>query len=124
MRSRVSVGSRRYIDQSRAIGAKPVLATPRYRRTFTKDGKLKDALVPYANAMKEVAAEMEVPRVNLNTESLKFFEKLGPAESDKLANKPDDHTHFTEKGAKAMVQLVMDELPSAEPSLKKHLKEP
>ena len=33
---------RRYIDESRAIGATPILVTPMVRRTFDADGKLQD----------------------------------------------------------------------------------
>ena len=115
---------RQYIDDARAIGAKPVLVTPMCRRNFKPDGKLADALLPYANAMKEVAREKQVPLVDLNTASARLFERLGPADSDKLANKPSDHTHFNEKGARAMAALVMQELPGVEPSLKAYLKQP
>lgn len=113
---------RQYIDESRAIGARPVLVTPMCRRNFEPDGKVKDALLPYANAMKEVATEKHVPLVDLNTASARLFDKLGPAESDKLANTPSDHTHFNEKGAKEMAALIMKELPTVEPSLQKYLK--
>lgn len=113
---------RQYIDDSRAAGAKPVLVTPMCRRIFAADGKLDDALLPYANAMKEVAAEKKVPLVDLHTTSAKLFEQLGPDGSKKLADKPGDQTHFNGKGAASMAELVMKELPTAEPSLKQHLK--
>ena len=38
------------------------------------------------------------------------------------ANKPGDNTHFNETGARAMVELVMKELPVAEARLKGLLK--
>jgi lysophospholipase L1-like esterase len=113
---------RQYIHDSRAIGAKPVLVTPMCRRIFAADGKLDDALLPYANAMKEVAAEKNVPLVDLHTASAGLFETLGPDGSKKLADKPGDATHFNEKGAVAMAELVMKKLPAVEPSLKPYLK--
>jgi lysophospholipase L1-like esterase len=113
---------RQYIDDSRAIGAHPVLITPMCRRTFEADGKLKDALLPYANAMRAVAAEKKVPLVDLHVASARLFEQLGQAGSNALANKPDDSTHFNEKGARMMAGLVMQELPVVEPSLKKYSK--
>lgn len=113
---------RQYIDDTRAIGARPVLVTPMCRRTFAADGTLTDALLPYANAMKEVAAEKKVPLVDLHTASAKLFEKLGAAESEKLANSASDSTHFNARGAKAMAALVMQELPVVEPSLAAYLK--
>ena len=113
---------RLYIDQSREIGAKPVLITPMYRRKFDKTGKLKDNLLPYANAMKKVAREKNVPLVDLNAASEKLYLKLGPEKVLQFANSPGDSTHFNEKGARAMAELVMSQLPLVEPSIKLCLK--
>ncbi len=109
---------RRYVDEARAIGATPVLVTPMHRRTFDKEGKLTDILGPYAAAMKEVAAEKNVPVIDLHASSGKLFMQHGDAGSAAFANAPGDRTHFNEKGARAMAALVMNELPSAEPRLK------
>ena len=113
---------RRYVDESRAIGAKPVLITPMVRRIFGQDGKLLNELQPYADAMKQVAGEKKAPLIDLHALSKALAEPLGPAGSAFMANKADDNTHFGEKGAKAMAELVMKELPSAAPELKSHLK--
>lgn len=113
---------RQYIDDSRAIGAHPILVTPMCRRTFEAGGKLKDALLPYANAMKEVAMEKRVPLVGLHAASARLFEQPGQTASNALANEPGDATYFNEKGAKAMAGLVMQELPVVEPALKQDLK--
>ncbi len=113
---------RQYIDQSRAIGAIPVLITPMYRRKFDEQGNIHDNLLPYADAMKKVAAEKNVPLVDLNTASEKLYLKLGQSGVLELANAPDDRTHFNQKGARAMARLVMEQLPQVEPSLKPHLK--
>lgn len=48
---------RRYVDEARAGGATPVLVTPMHRRSFDKDGKVTQELLPYADAMKAVAKE-------------------------------------------------------------------
>jgi lysophospholipase L1-like esterase len=99
-----------------------VLVTPMVRRVFDKDGKLTDALAPYANAMKEVAAEKKTGLVDLHAASFALVEKLGAEKSSEFDNKPGDHTHFNEKGARAMAELVMKELPDAAPRLKAELK--
>lgn len=112
---------RRYIDEARAAGAIPVLVTPMVRRLFEGD-HLRDELQPYAAAMQKVAAGKKVPIVNLHDSSKQLVEKLGEAKSAEFANAPADRTHFNAKGAKAMAELVMHELPTAEPSLKAHLK--
>ncbi|MBP8604527.1 MAG: pectate lyase [Phycisphaerae bacterium] len=114
---------RYYIDQSRAAGAIPVLITPMHRRNFDSRGKMKDVLLPYANAMKKVANEKKVALVDLHKSSGELFESLGPAGSEELANQAGDKTHFNQKGAKLMAELVMRDLPNVEPSLKKYIKE-
>lgn len=109
---------RRYIDESRAVGATPLLVTPMVRRTFDADGKLRDNLQRYADAMKEVGAEKKALVIDLHAASKALVERLGPEASAEMANEKGDVTHFNEKGARAMAGLVMEELPTAEPKLK------
>jgi len=115
---------RRYIDDSRAIGASPILVTPMVRRTFDSAGKLIDGLAPYADAMKDVAIEKKVAVIDLHASSKALVETLGPDASAEMANKKGDATHFNEKGARAMADLVLKDLPTAEPKLKEYLKRP
>jgi lysophospholipase L1-like esterase len=112
----------RYIDDARAAGATPILITPMVRRTFGADGQLEDPLQRYADAMKRVGAEKNVPVIDLHASSKALVESLGLKESMKMANKEGDYTHFNAAGARAMAALVMKELPSVEPALKSHLK--
>jgi len=112
---------RRYVDEARAIGATPILVTPMCRRTF-EGGKLQDALLRYADAMKEIAVEKKAALIDLHAASRVYFEQLGEAGSLETANKAGDQTHFNEKGAKAMAGLVMKELPIAVPELKAQLR--
>ena len=113
---------RRYIDDARAIGAIPILVTPMVRRTFEPDGTLKDDLQRYADAMKAVGAEKNVPVIDLHASSKALVEQQGPAKAVELADAPNDATHFNEKGARAMAGLVMKELPAAAPGVKQYLK--
>jgi hypothetical protein len=62
--------------------------------------------------------------IDLHASSKKLVEPLGAAGSEWMANKQGDRTHFGEKGARAMADLVMKELPAAEPKLKELLKAP
>jgi lysophospholipase L1-like esterase len=112
---------RRYIDDSRANGAVPILVTPMVRRIFEADGKLQNELQPYADAMKQVGAEKKVPVIDLHASSRKLVEELGREKSAELANKKGDTTHFNEKGARAMAGLVMKELTTAAQKLKLYL---
>jgi lysophospholipase L1-like esterase len=121
---------RRYIDESRAIGAVPILVTPMVRRTFDAQGRITSEPPPsrnlgsYADAMKKVGSEKKVAVIDLYTASKELAEKLGPQASATMASKKGDNTHFNEKGARAMADLVMKELPMAEPKLKGYLKVP
>ena len=113
---------RRYVDESRAALATPIFITPMHRRTFDADGKLTDILQPYADAMKLVAAEKKVPLIDLHTASGALFQKLGKEHCPELANSPTDFTHFNEKGARAMADIVMKELPRADARLAAELR--
>jgi len=108
---------RQYVEESRAAGTVPVLVTPMMRRNYTADGKLDDLLQPYADAMKAVAAELNVPVIDLHAASRAYYEKIGPEETATLASGPADRTHFNEKGARAMADLVMGQLPRVAPKL-------
>jgi lysophospholipase L1-like esterase len=113
---------RRYVTEARGISAVPVFVTPMYRRNFKADGTLEDNLMPYADAMKAVAAELHVPVVDLHEMSGALYLKLGPEKCHELENKPGDNTHFGEKGARAMAELVMSKLPGAVPEVQPLLK--
>jgi lysophospholipase L1-like esterase len=78
---------RRYVEEVRAAGAKPVLVTPLTRRMF-RDGKLDDTLEPWAEATRTVAKEQSVPLLDLYAESSAAVQKLGPAEANTLAMAP------------------------------------
>ena len=117
---------RRYIEQSRKIGAQPILVTPVRRRLFQADGSCTTELRPYAEATKAVGAELSVPVVDLYTLSGDLYQKLGEEGSTAFTmNQPDnadrpgngDRTHFTEHGAREMARLVADNLRGIAPRL-------
>jgi lysophospholipase L1-like esterase len=114
---------RRYIAEARAAGAQPVFITPVHRRMFKADGTLSTELQPYAETMKQVAAELKVPLVDLYAMSGELFLKAGDTGGVDLNCKPSDRTHFSAKGAKAVAGLVLKELPAAAPELKPLLKD-
>jgi len=75
---------RRYVREIRAAGAQPVLLTPLTRRQFA-DGVLIDDLAPWAEAVRTVAREMEVPLVDLHARSRAVVQALGPIAAMPLA---------------------------------------
>ncbi|QDH68899.1 rhamnogalacturonan acetylesterase [Marilutibacter alkalisoli] len=78
---------RRYVEEIRAAGARPVLVTPLTRRMF-RDGRLDDDLEPWADAIREIANDMDVPLVDLHARSTAAVQALGPVQSMRLAEVP------------------------------------
>jgi len=108
---------RRYIDQARAAGAKPVIVTSLSRRTY-KDGKLVLDLSAYAGAAKRVANEQDVPVIDLNAASVKLLETMTQEQADQFdaAAHPDaldkgpDRTHLNAAGSAVFGRIVADGL--------------
>ncbi|MES2921790.1 MAG: rhamnogalacturonan acetylesterase [Verrucomicrobiota bacterium] len=138
----------RYVDEAKAAGAKPVLVTSLTRRNFDEQGKIKpDALAGYVEAVKALAAEKQVPLIDLNARSVEQMNRLGPekaavfdrpakaaaktavpAEPTNPAN-PDapaavDHTHLSAKGEAETAKLVAEEIRGKVPELAKYLTVP
>jgi lysophospholipase L1-like esterase len=78
---------KRYVEDVRAAGGKPVLVTPLTRRQF-KDGKLVDDLGPWAEAVRRVAAETGTPLVDLHADSVAAVQAMGAAEATRFAQTP------------------------------------
>lgn len=107
---------RTYVDSFRKAGTEPVLITPMHRRLF-KDGKPTEELLPYADAIKEIATEMKVPLIDLHAMSGELLAKLGDAGSEDLFF-TNDRTHFAEKGARMMADLILQGIGSQVPALR------
>jgi lysophospholipase L1-like esterase len=80
---------RRYVEETRAAGATPILLTPLTRRAFANRRLVRD-LDPWAAAVRSVAAEMKVPLVDLNARSAAVMEAMGPAMATHYAELPAD----------------------------------
>jgi lysophospholipase L1-like esterase len=111
---------RRYIDQARAAGAKPIIVTSLSRRNY-KDGKLVLDLKAYAEAAKRVAIENDVPVMDLNAASVKLLEAMTQEQADRFdatahpdaLDKGPDRTHLNAAGSAVFGRIVADELAKA-----------
>jgi lysophospholipase L1-like esterase len=140
---------RRYVNEVKAAGSKPVLITSLTRRSF-RDGKVNDTLGPWADATRKVAHEEGVPVLELNADSLAAVQKMGPVEANTLAMAPPppdvaataasgnsvsvpkapagetapafDYTHLGAKGSSYFAHMVAGELIAAVPALQPYLK--
>lgn len=103
----------------RAKGAEPVLVTPIVRHRFDASGQLTDVgLIASAPAgdlpqhIREVAAEQDVPLIDLTARTEQIVEELGPVDSEPLylIRENGDRTHTSEHGASVYAELVAQEL--------------
>jgi lysophospholipase L1-like esterase len=112
---------RRFIDEVRAEGGKPVLVTSVARRTFV-DGKIQGSLGPHVEATIAVGREKQVPVVDLHAAGEAMFNRLGDEGSADFSPGNGDRTHFSRDGAVKIARLVVDALPTAVPELNAYLK--
>ena len=96
---------KRYVQDTRALGAYPLLSTPLSRRQF-KDNQLVRDLDEWAKVIKQVANEQKVPLLDLLSVSSDAVDQMGQVKADTLAVEPEggknhafDRTHVGMKGA-------------------------
>ena len=111
----------RFVEETRRKKANPVLLTPVSRRRF-KQGKQVETHEVYSKIVRELAAQLRVPFIDLDKKSLELYQKTGE-ETSKLfflqlepgehPNYPEgkvDNTHFSELGARKIAQIVLAEV--------------
>jgi len=116
---------RRFIKETRAIGAVPIIISPLARRTF-KDGKPSNpSLQRYATAARRVAAEEDVTFIDLLGLSTALLSKMTQEQADEFdavghedakaenagkAVPALDRTHLNAKGKAVFGRMVADNL--------------
>jgi len=118
---------KRYIDEARGIGAVPILVTSIVRRNFDMDGKIKrDALLEYVVEVRRLAAENNVPLMDLYALTLAQSESLGPEGSKALgattAEGKLDTTHLSAVGRREIGAIAAREFVRVAPALKPYLR--
>jgi len=119
----------RYVAETRALGATPLLATPVARRKFDAQGQPVNTHGDYVKALRDVAAQAQVPLLDLNLQSTDLLQRMGPEASKRLyiyvnpgeyASLPQgrqDDTHFCAFGASRMCDLAVAEIQAKVPEL-------
>lgn len=109
----------KYVNETQAKGAFPVLITPVARRSFDENGKVIDTHKQYAQLVRDLAKKLNVPLIDLTTKSMDLLQELGEDKSALLYNHlkagenpnypkgKEDNTHFNELGARKMAELVL-----------------
>src|SRR5690606_6292865 len=111
-----------YIQEVRAKQANPILFTSIPRRKFDDAGNLVDTHGKYVSVVRQLAADSNIPFVDLNRVMTDYVQSLGveaskslylhipPGKFDKLPDGKIDDTHLSEKGAAVVAELALREL--------------
>ena len=123
----------KFVTETRAKNAFPVLLTPVMRRRFDEKGEFFDTHGEYPEVVRQVAAEYKVPLIDMHRKSEALIKKLGVEDSKKLflilnerehPNYPkgvDDNTHFSAYGAEQMARLAAEGIRETNIELAKYL---
>ena len=102
----------RFLDETRAKGAVPVLLTSISRRHFDGEGRLKRTHGDYPRAMRELAAATGTALIDMEEQTFQWLQELGPEGSkpyfvlDKRNPEAMDNTHLTREGAGLMAARI------------------
>ena len=125
---------KRYVAAAREKGGLPVLVTPMERRRW-KEGRPRQTLADYAQAVRQVGEEEGVPVIDLHAMSLSFYAALGedkskqafvfyPANTFPGQDKAlEDNTHHSAYGAFELARCVAEGIRAQVPELAKSLAE-
>jgi hypothetical protein len=126
----------KFVNETRARKANPVLITAVARRKFDSTNHIVDGHGVYTQIVRELAKELDVPMIDLQKTSTALLEKWGEANSKLLflqlekgehPNYPDgrnDNTHFSELGARKIAQLVLEDIKKLNLGLANHIVKP
>lgn len=122
------------VTTTRAKKAHPILCTPVMRRRFDQDGRFYDSHGVYPDLVRQVAADMKVPLIDMHRsseelivahgeeDSKKIFLHIAPGEYPVLPEGMTDNTHFSAYGAGLMAELFAEGLENQAVRLAKNLK--
>lgn len=112
----------RFITETRAKKAIPILITPVTRMVFDSLGNMQETHREYTAAVWEIGKAYNVPVIDLDAKSRELLQSLGPVyakmlfmqldtlEHPNYPNGQKDNTHFNEYGARRIAQLVLAEM--------------
>jgi PelA/Pel-15E family pectate lyase len=126
----------RFINETRAKQATPVLMTPVSRRKFAKNGTVSDSHREYSGIVRAVAQETKVAFIDMDRKSAaflmrhgfegsrQFFLQLKPAEHPNYPDGIEDNTHFSPSGAAEMARLAVEGIRELKLGIAEHLQAP
>lgn len=112
----------KYINETKSKKANPVLLTPVARRKFDANGNVEETHAVYAQVVRDIAKENNVPMIDLAEKGKELYRQFGQEASKYLLNHlaPGEHpnypegkvddTHFSELGARKIASIVLAEI--------------
>lgn len=112
----------KYVTDTRSKKATPILLTPVARRKFDAAGNVVGTHDVYAQIVRDVAKENNVPLIDLDKKgqellqqfgvekSKLLFNQLAPGEHPNYPQGKEDNTHFNELGARMIAEIVLKEI--------------
>lgn len=121
----------RFVNETRAKKAIPVLLTPTMRRSFIK-GVFEDSHGGYPDVVRNLADSLKVPLIDMHRMSEKLIVTMGEERAKSLFNYVEpghvnypkgnvDDTHFNPVGAKRMAALAIHGILKLKLDLAKHI---
>jgi lysophospholipase L1-like esterase len=91
----------------------PILVTLLATRNFDESGMVSPLFPDRTAVIKEVAAELQTPLIDLSQLSVDLFNQLGPSGTQFMNYSSSDHVHLSPAGAVIVARLVVNALPDA-----------
>ncbi len=127
-----SANLERFILETQAKGANPILFTSIIRRKFGDNGKLTDTHGDYPVATREMAAKYNIPLIDLQKLTEEWVNLLGDEPSKEMflwlpatetyPKERKDDTHLSIKGANMVAQLAIGEMKDQKLKLANNIK--
>lgn len=112
------------VAEAKLRDVQPILVTSPERRTFAPGGKIRSTHGDYPAVVQAVAAEENIPCLDLRAASAAFYEALGPQRAPLAFNDGGkDATHHNTYGAYVLAACVADAIKQHAPALAAHLAE-
>lgn len=119
----------RFINETKAKNATPILLTPVSRRKFDKQGNAMDTHEIYSAIVRSIAKETNVLFIDADEQTKALYQSFGeknstllflqlqPGEHPNYPEGKNDNTHFNELGARLVAQLILKALQSSCPDI-------
>jgi lysophospholipase L1-like esterase len=119
----------RYITETKAKKAIPVLFTSVSRRKFDSTGRAMETHPEYSAIVRETAANQHVTLIDMDKRTMELYQQIGvehskllflqlkPGQHPNYPEGKEDNTHFSELGARLVAEIALEEIRRLLPEL-------